>query len=98
MILELRKTLKDQFFGQHIATDVVVNALDAHLNDENPKKPLVFSFHGWAGSGKTFLANLIASSLYEKGSKSKYVRMYTASYNFPDKEKVNEYWVTRLKF
>lgn len=48
---ELNKKLRKSFFGQHIATQIISNALEGHLNDPHPGKALTFSFHGWAGSG-----------------------------------------------
>lgn len=90
----LRKRLENDFFGQHIAYDRVITALDAHLQDPKPGKALVFSFHGWAGSGKTFLAQLIIESLFKRGMESSYMKFYLGSLHFPDESKVKEYQVS----
>jgi pantothenate kinase-related protein Tda10 len=89
----LQQKLGDEFFGQHLALQTVLNALEAHLKDERSNKALVLSFHGWAGSGKSFLAEHITKALYEKGMDSKFKRFYMASYHFPDPDKVMEYQV-----
>ncbi|XP_021950476.1 torsin-1B [Folsomia candida] len=95
-IKNLETTLNNEFFGQHLAADTVLNALRSHLHHENSNKALVLSFHGWAGSGKTYLAELIMKSLYKEGSESKFVKFYMASYHFPDPNasKVLEYQET----
>ncbi len=79
-----------------MALETTLNSLDAHLRDPNPGKALVLSFHGWAGSGKTYLAQHIMRALYEKGVHSKYVKFYMASFHFPDETKVKEYKVRDL--
>lgn len=76
LIIDLETTLNNEFFGQHLAADTVLNALRSHLHHENSNKALVLSFHGWAGSGKTYLAELIMKSLYKEGSESKFVKFY----------------------
>jgi chromosomal replication initiation ATPase DnaA len=93
--IDMQNILDKQLFGQHLAADIVLNALRSHLNDEDPSKALVLSFHGWAGSGKTHLAELIMKSLYKEGTESKFVKFYMASYHFPDptESKVMEYQV-----
>lgn len=68
--------MNKEFFGQHLAADIVLNGLRSHLHHEDSNKALVLSFHGWAGSGKTYLAELIMKSLYEGGSESKFVKFY----------------------
>ncbi len=95
VFIDLENTLNSEFFGQHLAADTVLNALRSHLNHEDSKKALVLSFHGWAGSGKTYLAELVMKSLYKEGSDSKFVKFYIASYHFPDPNttKVLEYQV-----
>ena len=70
-----------------------MNALDAHLSDDDPKKPLVLSFHGASGSGKTFLSSLIIKALFDKGLKSKYIKKYSATLHFPTAEEVALYKV-----
>lgn len=58
--------LGNHLFGQHIALKIVPNAIKRHLNDRNPPKALVLSFHGHVGVGKNHLASLIANEIYTK--------------------------------
>uniref|UniRef100_A0A182M825 ATPase AAA-type core domain-containing protein n=1 Tax=Anopheles culicifacies TaxID=139723 RepID=A0A182M825_9DIPT len=46
-ITELRNALKTSLFGQHIADQVIVNAIGGHFkNIDHSEKPLVMSLHG----------------------------------------------------
>jgi hypothetical protein len=83
--------LKAEYFGQRIAVEIVLNSLEAHLRDEDPKKPLVLFFHGWAGSGKTFLAQLIENGIYQNGGQLECVKKYAANLDFPDENRVAVY-------
>jgi len=53
------------FFGQHIASDIILSALKGNSRRSSyNKKPLVLSFHGWTGCGKNFISDLIASHMF----------------------------------
>ncbi|KAG8447966.1 hypothetical protein GDO86_015172 [Hymenochirus boettgeri] len=41
-------------FGQNLAHKLLVKAMKEFLDNDSPSKPLVLSFHGWSGTGKTF--------------------------------------------
>lgn len=86
----LVKLLKTQVYGQPLITQPIYKALKAHMNNENPKRPLVFYFSGWTGTGKTHVARLIAESLYKQGMKSKFVKYISSSYHFPIKIESHE--------
>lgn len=45
----LKVALQNRLYGQHLVIDNVVRALKAHLENKNPRKALVMSFHGWTG-------------------------------------------------
>ncbi|XP_016946308.1 torsin-like protein [Drosophila biarmipes] len=78
--------------GQHIVTQHILPAIAAHVGKHsNSRKPLVMSFHGQPGTGKNFVAELIAKSLYLEGSKSSYVAKYLGQADFPQAERVGEY-------
>ncbi|KAG7255265.1 hypothetical protein CRUP_016597 [Coryphaenoides rupestris] len=64
--------------------------------NSDPKKPLVLSFHGWAGTGKNFASKLIADNIYKKGMDSKFVHFFNAELHFPDKGRIETYkrWIT----
>jgi pantothenate kinase-related protein Tda10 len=45
---------------------MIPELIHKHLNDPNPKKALVLSFHGWTGSGKSFVSQIVAKSIFRK--------------------------------
>jgi recombinational DNA repair protein (RecF pathway) len=51
------------------------------------------SFHGWTGSGKNYLAKMIARALYKKEMHSKFVHLYVATLHFPHPEETEKYKV-----
>jgi len=40
-------------------------------------------FSGWTGTGKTYVAHLIAKNLYKEGLKSRFVKYISSSFHFP---------------
>lgn len=83
------------FFGQHIASKIILSALKGNSNrSNNNKKPLVMSFHGWTGSGKNFIADLIATHMF-KTEKIRKLRhhVFNGRADFPLESKINEYKV-----
>lgn len=84
LLSELKLLLKEEVFGQHIASDMVARQLEAHLSNPSPSKPLVMSFHGWTGNGKNHVAYLIAKSLYRQELKSSHYHHFMATVHFPD--------------
>ncbi|XP_062140270.1 torsin-like protein [Drosophila sulfurigaster albostrigata] len=88
----LEGNLARNLFGQHMVRQYVVAALNAHLQPNNPsRKPLVMSFHGTPGTGKSFVADNIAQSLYKHGLKSQYVHKYMGRADFSHPARINEY-------
>uniref|UniRef100_A0A9J7ZS27 Torsin family 1 n=1 Tax=Cyprinus carpio carpio TaxID=630221 RepID=A0A9J7ZS27_CYPCA len=69
-------------FGQHVAAKVILKPVTGFMNNENPKKPLVLSLHGWTGTGKNFASQLIAENIYQKGMTSNFVHLFTLNCNF----------------
>ncbi|XP_054267612.1 torsin-1A-like [Macrosteles quadrilineatus] len=92
-ITGLEKVLYEKVFGQDLAVRVILTALKNHLSKTNHKKPLVLSFHGWPGGGKTFVKDFILEHWFREGQRSKFVKTYFALKDFPsnDKVKVDEY-------
>jgi len=80
----LQSKLKENLVGQHIAQDLILRALRGHKNSAAPSKPLVLSLHGWTGSGKNFISQLIADSFYSRGMSSKFVHLFIATLHFPN--------------
>jgi hypothetical protein len=46
----------NEVHGQHLVKDTISKLIRQHLNDPNPKKALVLSFHGRTGGGKSFVS------------------------------------------
>ncbi|CAL8239312.1 unnamed protein product [Gadus morhua 'NCC'] len=91
----VRKGLKDDLarnlFGQHIASEVIMKAVTGFINNDNPKKPLVLSFHGSSGVGKNLASQLIVKNLYKQGMDSRFVHYFNSVAHFPDHGQVETY-------
>ncbi|XP_025409420.1 torsin-1A isoform X2 [Sipha flava] len=73
---ELEKDMNNKVFGQHLASKIILSALKGNSNRiKYNKKPLVMTFHGWTGSGKNFISELIASHMF-RDNKVKKLRYY----------------------
>uniref|UniRef100_T1JNP5 Torsin-1A C-terminal domain-containing protein n=1 Tax=Strigamia maritima TaxID=126957 RepID=T1JNP5_STRMM len=77
--------------GQHLVKDVVIKSIKAHVRKFDPQKPLVLSFHGWTGGGKTFVSKIIAHHLYHNGFDSEFVHLFIATHHFPHADSINLY-------
>ncbi|XP_075691260.1 torsin-1B-like [Rhinoderma darwinii] len=75
--------LKEKLYGQHLAQDVICRALTGFMSNENPKKPLALSLHGWTGTGKNFVSKIIVENIYDLGMKSKFVHLFVSTVHFP---------------
>ncbi|KAJ8261353.1 hypothetical protein COCON_G00170760 [Conger conger] len=83
--------LKRKLFGQHVASRVIMKAVTGFINNKNPKKPLVLSLHGWTGTGKNFVSQLIVENIYNKGMTSNYVHQFVATKHFPHLSHIDTY-------
>uniref|UniRef100_A0A0K8U3J1 Torsin-like protein n=1 Tax=Bactrocera latifrons TaxID=174628 RepID=A0A0K8U3J1_BACLA len=91
-VYKLKVMIQKRLFGQHIVKQQLISALEAHFNPRSSsRKPLVMSFHGTPGTGKNFVADMIAEALYEKGIKSRFVHKYTGRLDFPLQKIVGSY-------
>lgn len=81
---KLKSDLSMKLYGQPLATDIVYKAVKSHVMDSNPQKPLVMSFHGWTGSGKNHVSQIVAENLYKKGVRSSFVHVISSPHFFPD--------------
>ena len=80
----LKADLESRVFGQHIAIDLVTKALINHANlSENATKPLVLSFEGMSGTGKSYVSEFVAKHLFRRGMKSNFVFKIIAPHHFP---------------
>ncbi|XP_071322749.1 torsin-1A-like isoform X1 [Trachinotus anak] len=87
----LRADLESKLFGQHIASRVILKAVNGFMSDDNPQKPLVLSLHGRSGTGKNFVSRLIAENIYKEGMDSSFVHVFIATYHFPHKSQIDSY-------
>lgn len=83
----------DNLYGQQIAHETIINALRGHFNTQNSPKALVMSFHGTPGTGKNYVAQMIATALYKKGIHSQYFHFFNGRNDFPLQRKIDEYKV-----
>ena len=82
----LSNNLSFDFFGQHLVTENTFEILKAHIKNEQTKKPLVLSFHGSPGTGKTFASKLIAESFYKLGMSSKHTVFFNNQEHYENYE------------
>ncbi|NWW87644.1 TOR3A protein, partial [Rhynochetos jubatus] len=90
-ITGLEAELSGQLHGQHLAKEVVLQAVQGFLRSPQPEKALVLSFHGWSGTGKNFVARMVASHLYRDGLKSECVRVFISLFHFPHRKYMDSY-------
>lgn len=91
-INSLKYELSRHLYGQHIVEQQLVPALQAHFtSNRHSTKPLVISFHGTPGTGKNFVADKIATTLYKKGLQSRFVHKYMGRADFPVNSEANIY-------
>ncbi|XP_065673239.1 torsin-1A-like [Hydra vulgaris] len=80
----LKKHFDKNVFGQDFAVEHIVNACRSHSNNKNPKAPLVMSFHGPTGTGKSYVSKLVAETLFKNGINSKFVHHKIATKEYID--------------
>ncbi|XP_012576830.1 PREDICTED: prosalusin isoform X3 [Condylura cristata] len=83
--------LAQHLAGQHLARTLVVKALKAFLQDPAPTKPLVLSFHGWKGTGKSYVSSLLAHYLFLGGLHSPHVHHFSPGIHFPHPGHMDRY-------
>ncbi|CAM2118561.1 torsin-3A isoform X1 [Caretta caretta] len=96
-ITGLEMDLSRRLHGQHLAKDVVLRAMQGFLETTQPEKALALSFHGWSGTGKNFVARMIADHLYRDGLKSECVKVFISLFHFPHPKYVDLYKVQLKK-
>ncbi|XP_076014818.1 torsin family 1 isoform X2 [Genypterus blacodes] len=87
----LHADLELKLFGQHIASRIVLKAVSGFMSNNNPKKPLVLSLHGWTGTGKNLMSKLIAENIYKEGMDSSFVHVFTSELHFPHAQQIETY-------
>lgn len=94
---QLEQNLNSSLFGQPMVKNTIVNALRGHFSLDGPKKALVLSFHGSTGVGKNYVVQFIANTLFARGVRSKFFKLFIASRDFPHNDKIDEYRETIIK-
>ena len=89
----LASDLSVRLHGQHLARELVLTAVRGYLEPPQPHKALALSFHGWSGTGKNFVARLLAENLYRDGLRSDCVKVFIATFHFPHLKYVDLYQV-----
>lgn len=79
--------------GQHLVRQLVVKGVREFLQNHDPVKPLVMSFHGWTGTGKTFVSSMLVRYLFRDGLRSPYVHQFSPIVHFPHAEQIKQYKV-----
>ncbi|XP_030846697.1 torsin-1A-like [Strongylocentrotus purpuratus] len=87
----LADAFEDHLFGQPLAYMTVLGAIDGHVTNPNPPKPLVLSLHGPAGTGKNHISRLVVENLYTNGMKSGCVTVKMSTLDFPHHEHLYQY-------
>ncbi|XP_053552135.1 torsin-1A [Bombina bombina] len=87
----LQLDFEQRVFGQHLAEQVILRGVAGFMKNKNPKKPLVLSFHGWTGTGKNYVSQILAKNIYTEGMSSKFVHQFVATLHFPHASQINTY-------
>lgn len=89
----MHRNLSADLYGQHIVIDVLTRALRAHYAPHAiaSDKPLVLSLHGQSGTGKTFVAQRIASHMFARGLASQFVHHFVGRNDFPLHTELDKY-------
>lgn len=91
--LGLQSDLSVRLHGQHLARELVLTTVKGYLELPRPDKALALSFHGWSGTGKNFVARLLAENLYHDGLRSDCVKVFITMIHFPHPKYVDLYKV-----
>ncbi|XP_063966281.1 torsin-1A-like [Lytechinus pictus] len=84
-------SFKQHLFGQSLAQSTVLGAIDGHVTNRNPQKPLVLSLHGPAGTGKNHITRLVVESLFTYGMDSTFVTQKISTKDYPHKDLLQYY-------
>ncbi|KAJ8415466.1 hypothetical protein AAFF_G00424460 [Aldrovandia affinis] len=83
--------LYKNLYGQHLAQDIVSEAVVGFVQKESPKVPLVLSFHGASGTGKTLVSSMLGRHLFGAAMSSPYIHQFVPTLHFPQLDRVQEY-------
>ncbi|XP_071622254.1 prosalusin isoform X1 [Heliangelus exortis] len=77
--------------GQPLVRQQVMKGVREFLENRNPVKPLVMSFHGSTGTGKTYVSSMLVHYLFQGGLRSPYVHQFSPIVHFPHAEQIERY-------
>ncbi|XP_074967981.1 prosalusin isoform X1 [Phalacrocorax aristotelis] len=77
--------------GQPLVRQQVMKGVTEFLENQNPVKPLVMSFHGSTGTGKTYVSSMLIRYLFQGGLQSPYVHHFSPIVHFPHAEQIEQY-------
>lgn len=80
--------------GQPLVRQQLMKGLRRFLEKRSPEKPLVMSFHGSTGTGKTFVSSMLVRHLFPEGLQSRHVHQFSPIVHFPHAEHVERYKVS----
>ncbi|CAO2637341.1 Tor3a, partial [Lemmus lemmus] len=89
----LESDLHVRLHGQHLVSKLVLRAVRRYLEKPQGDKALALSFHGWSGTGKNFVARMLAENLYRDGLRSDCVKMFISTFHFPHPKYADMYKV-----
>lgn len=89
--LALKLQLEETLLGQHLAKEVILKALTGFKRNKDPKEPWTLSLHGWAGTSKNFVSQIVAENLHSKGLKSNLVHLFVSTLHFPHEHQIKLY-------
>ncbi|XP_029468789.1 torsin-1A-like [Rhinatrema bivittatum] len=90
-VTALQLDLQNKLFGQHLVKEVILRAMTRFMSNQNPKKPLTLSLHGWSGTGKNFISKIISENIYKEGLNSKYVHLFVSTIHFQHDNQLSLY-------
>uniref|UniRef100_A0A4W5QPK9 Torsin family 2 member A n=1 Tax=Hucho hucho TaxID=62062 RepID=A0A4W5QPK9_9TELE len=83
--------LYKNLYGQHLAQDIVSEEVANFLQKESPDRPLVLSFHGGSGTGKTLVSSMLGRHLYGTAMGSPYIHQFVPTLHFPSPDRIQQY-------
>ncbi|XP_023656971.2 prosalusin [Paramormyrops kingsleyae] len=83
--------LYKNLYGQPLAQEVVSEAVAGFLQMESPDRPLVLSFHGASGTGKTLVSSMVGRHLYGAAMGSPYIHQFIPTLHFPKADMAHQY-------
>uniref|UniRef100_A0A3B1IBM5 Torsin n=1 Tax=Astyanax mexicanus TaxID=7994 RepID=A0A3B1IBM5_ASTMX len=78
-------------YGQHLAQEIVSESVASFLKKTNPDRPLVLSFHGASGTGKSMVSTMLGRHLYGTAMGSPYIHQFVPTLHFPLADRVKRY-------